>query len=305
LTHLTVVPLDVVKTRIQTRPGTYNGFGDCFNQIREQEGVGMLFQGAQATGGGYFMYGVSVYPGYELAKRVLFELAGPTGVMELRVPLVLLAGALATIVTCFLITPFEAIRIRMVECPAYAASFGGALQRMAGEAGWLSLYDGLIPLLVRQVLFGMVKFLIFDTCADAILGTLPPSAADDLAISLGVSLLSGLIAGVGAAVISQPADVVLSKIAQGDGSKEVVGRLPGAINQLAALRTTAGTIVSRYGVQGLYRGLPSRCAWSGAIIAGQFLLYDVFKSALHVTAADLGLFYDAYGASSVGQAAGL
>ena len=23
----------------------------------------MLFQGAQATGGGYFMYGVSIYPG--------------------------------------------------------------------------------------------------------------------------------------------------------------------------------------------------------------------------------------------------
>ena len=57
---------------------------------------------------------MSVYPGYELAKRVLFSLAGPTAVLEFRVPLVLLAGALATIVTCFLITPFEAIRIRMV-----------------------------------------------------------------------------------------------------------------------------------------------------------------------------------------------
>jgi hypothetical protein len=33
--------------------------------------------------------------------------------------------------------------------------------------------------------------------------------------------------------------------------------------------------------------------WSGAIIAGQFLLYDVFKDALHVAASDLALFYDA------------
>ena len=32
-------------------------------------------------------------------------------------PLVLFAGAVATIFTCFLITPFEAVRIRMVERP--------------------------------------------------------------------------------------------------------------------------------------------------------------------------------------------
>ena len=54
------------------------------------------------------------------------------------------------------------------------------------------------------------------------------------------------------------------------------------------------------GVGGLFRGLPSRCLWSGAIIAGQFFLYDVFKSALHVTNSDLTLFYDALGASAAG-----
>ena len=41
-------------------------------------------------------------------------------VLGARVPLVLLAGAVATVFTCFAITPFEAVRIRMVECPAYA-----------------------------------------------------------------------------------------------------------------------------------------------------------------------------------------
>lgn len=260
----------------------------------------MLFQGAQATGAGYFMYGVSVYPGYELAKRLLFGFAGPTFTLEYRVPLVLLAGALATIVTCFLITPFEAVRIRMVECPTYASSFPTALDRFVTDGGWPSLYDGLIPLLVRQVLFGMVKFVIFDTCADAILAALPATAADDPATSLLVSLLSGAIAGVGAALISQPADVVLSKVAQGDGSRAFVGQLPGSVNQLALLQQAAFTIVRKFGIAGLYLGLPSRCLWSGAIIAGQFCLYDVFKTALHVSATDLTLFYDALGASAAG-----
>ena len=122
LTHLTVTPLDVVKTRLQTRPGRYKGFVDGVTTIASEEGAAMLFQGAQATWWGYFAYGMSVYPGYELWKRVLFEMAGPMALYEYRVPLVLLAGALATIVTCFLITPFEAVRIRMVDDPEFAPS---------------------------------------------------------------------------------------------------------------------------------------------------------------------------------------
>ncbi|KAL3917263.1 MAG: hypothetical protein SGPRY_006473 [Prymnesium sp.] len=299
LTHLAVVPLDVVKTRIQTRPGVYSGFKNAFDSIRMEEGIGMLFQGAGATGVGYFAYGVCVYPLYELFKRYLFEVAGSELVLGARSPLVLLAGALATILTCFAITPFEAVRIRMVECPKYASGLVGALKRSIDEGGVLSLYDGLIPLLVRQVLFGMVKFLIFDTCADAIKAALPAGIADDIAVSLGISLLSGAIAGVTASVVSQPADVVLSRVAQGEGSSASVGKLPGKVNQLALLRSAAGEIQSKSGLSGFYRGIGSRCLWSSAIIAGQFFLYDLFKAALRLTSEDLTLFYDAFAASTV------
>ena len=43
------------------------------------------------------------------------------------------------------------VRIRMVECPSYAPDLPSALRRYVQEGGLLSLYDGLIPLLVRQV----------------------------------------------------------------------------------------------------------------------------------------------------------
>ena len=66
LTHSLVVPLDVVKTRIQTRPGQYAGFGDALTTINREEGAAMLLQGLGATVVGYFLYGVSVYPGYEV-----------------------------------------------------------------------------------------------------------------------------------------------------------------------------------------------------------------------------------------------
>lgn len=146
----------------------------------------------------------------------------------------------------------------------------------------------------------MVKFVIFDTCADAILAALPAGAADDAATSLLVSLLSGAIAGVGAAIISQPADVVLSKVAQGDGSKDYVGQLPGGVNQLALLQQAAGAIVRKYGVSGLYLGLPSRCLWSGAIIAGQFFLCAAAASPTRLHGA---LFSLAHACTSLARAA--
>jgi len=87
---------------------------------------------------------------------------------------------------------------------------------------------------------------------------------------------------------------VLSKISQGGDEQ---GELPGAVNQVALLLQETRAIFKRYGIGGFYLGLGSRCLWSGAIIAGQFVLYDLFKSALHVTATDLGEFYDALGSS--------
>ena len=294
----------------------------------------------------------------------------------------LAAGATATFFTCFAISPFETVRIRMVECPGYATNLLSALQRFLKEGGFASLYDGentelsapsrvanpfvcrqrviitrcphccqasqhagllpmllltqacghrshtappsslphpprsptfltpldiplarsplagIIPLLLRQIVFGMIKFLVFDTCADALLAALPADASESTVVSLGVSLLSGVIAGTCAAVVSQPADVILSKVAQGDGSSASVGRLPGSVNQLALLQQAASSIQRSGGMPAFFRGLPSRCLWSSAIIGGQFFLYDLFKAALHITAADLGLFYDALGASA-------
>ena len=54
-------------------------------------------------------------------------------------------------------------------------------------------------------------------------------------------------------------------------------------------------VYRQLGLGGFYLGLGSRCLWSGAIIAGQFFLYDVFKGLMHVTATDLTLFLDALG----------
>lgn len=152
--------------------------------------------------------GVLQYPGYEFFKRALLSAVGPAGALLYHAPLVILAGALATIIACLGVCPAEAIRIRMV---ARQEPFTDTLTRVAEEEGLSALYDGFPPLLVRQVLFGMAKFLIFDAFGSAVLASFP-QLNDHVASQLGVSLLSGLVAGVVSAIVSQPADTVLSKM---------------------------------------------------------------------------------------------
>lgn len=58
------------------------------------------------------------------------------------------------------------------------------------------------------------------------------------------------------------------------------------------------SILAERGVQGLFVGLGTRCLWSGSIISGQFLLYDVFRNLLHVTSEDLAQYMDVIGSFS-------
>jgi solute carrier family 25 phosphate transporter 3 len=277
---------------MQTRPGAYAGMGDGLVKIQRTEGWPMLFQGAGATGVGYFLYGATIYPGYEFWKRYFFTLAGPAAMIANRVPLVLLAGATATILTCFFITPFETVRIKMVEEPGFAPTLKAAFARVKAEGGFALFYDGLLPLMIRQVLFGMMKFLIFDMASDFILGGLPSALRASVVVALLVSLLSGAIAGVFSAIVSQPADVVLSRVAKGAKSGgDFLSQVGNIFGEVRAVWT-------EFGVGGFFLGLGSRCIWSGAIIAGQFFLYDVFKNWLHVAETDLGQFYDALSATS-------
>jgi solute carrier family 25 phosphate transporter 3 len=101
-----------------------------------------------------------------------------------------------------------------------------------------------------------------------------------------VSLMSGLVAGVMSAVVSQPADTILSNMSKNGGKSTIAGTLK--------------SVVSQGGPSGLFRGLGSRMIWSGAIISGQFGIYQELKELLHVTPSNLLVYLDVL-SESVGK----
>jgi solute carrier family 25 phosphate transporter 3 len=83
-----------------------------------------------------------------------------------------------------------------------------------------------------------------------------------------VNLGSGLLAGFAAAIISQPADTMLSKINKTKG-------LPGESTASRLVK-----IAGELGVRGSFAGLPTRLVMVGGLTAGQFAIYGDIKKAL-------------------------
>lgn len=135
----------------------------------------------------------------------------------------------------------------------------------------------LFQLLLFSVIFGSVKFLAFERASEAIF-SIYPELRDATVTALGVSLVAGGISGAMSSIISQPADSVLTYVAKQPLN---LGVFEGA-----------SKMVREGGVKSLFNGLGSRCVWAGCIIAGQFLLYDVFRAAFHISGEDLNQVFE-------------
>lgn len=288
LTHSVVIPLDVVKTRAQTSPESAM---NIITEIVEEEGVSGLLTGAQATLAGYFWYGVSVYPSYAFFKRFFGQTVLSADLAAAHAnDIALIAGALAAVIASLGLTPLEAARIRVVAEPARYKALGliGTLQVIGAEGGsglsasLEALYKGLPSLMTRQVIFGSVKFLAFERACEAIYLAWP-MLRDETWTALTVSLVAGAFSGALSCLVSQPADAVLTYVAQesdSSGNNKGLGVLEGS-----------RLMIEESGVSSLFRGLGSRSLWAASIISGQFLLYDIFRNYFGVNSDDLSQIF--------------
>lgn len=287
LTHSLVIPFDVVKTRMQTDPERYTNIVEGTMSIAKTEGMQGFTLGAEATIAGYFWYGLSVYPTYSFLKWYLgHSLLSPAYATAHADAIALVAGAIAAVIASVGLTPLEACRIRTVAEPEVYRDIGlaGTLRVMAQEneaVGWRALYDGLPSLMIRQVIFGSVKFLAFERACEAFFTTWP-WLKDTMVTALGVTLISGALSGALSSVVSQPADSVLTYVAK---NKRGDGEALGIVSIISQM-------IDNEGVGSLFRGLGSRCIWASAIISGQFLLYDIFRTALGINSDDLSQVFE-------------
>jgi solute carrier family 25 phosphate transporter 3 len=134
--------------------------------------------------------------------------------------------------------------------PFSTGTFSGISQITAKE-GYAGLYKGLYPLWARQVPYTMMKFSTFENVVEMIYARMEkPKNEYGKPTQAAVSFAGGYIAGILCAIVSHPADVMVSKLNANRQPGETFG---------AAM----GRIYKDIGFRGLWNGLPVRIVMIG------------------------------------------
>ncbi|KAL3489895.1 mitochondrial carrier domain-containing protein [Aspergillus germanicus] len=236
-------------------PKIYTSNLSAWRSIISKEGVRGIFFGWSPTFIGYSLQGAGKYGFYEYFKYLYGDHLFPN--MN-RTAVFLGASASAEFIADIALCPMEAIKVRMqTTLPPFASTLREGWSKIVAKEGVSGLYKGLYPLWARQIPYTMTKFATFEETVSLIYKTLggPKESYNGLQ-QTGISFAGGYIAGIFCAIVSHPADVLVSKLnadrQAGESAMKAVSRIYGNI-----------------GFSGLWNGLPVRIVMLGTLTGFQ------------------------------------
>merc|ERR1711978_232953 len=147
----------------------------------------------------------------------------------------------------------------------FATTLRAAAPAIYAAEGINGFYKSLVPLWGGQIPYTMMKFACFEKTVEFLYANVVPKPRAECTKGeqLMVTFAAGYIAGVFCAVVSHPADCVVS----------VLNKSP---------NLSAGQVVSDLGFKGLWAGLGPRIIMIGTLTALQWFIYDSVKVALRL-----------------------
>jgi len=144
--------------------------------------------------------------------------------------------------------------------PGYASTLREGVPKLYAEEGLNGFYKSLVPLWMRQIPYTMMKFACFEKTVELLYKHVVPKPRADCTKGeqLVVTFAAGYIAGVFCAIVSHPADTVVSLMNKEKGS-------------------TAVQTAKKLGFAGLWKGLTARIIMIGTLTAAQWFIYDAVK----------------------------
>jgi solute carrier family 25 phosphate transporter 3 len=269
LTHAIVCPLDIVKCRRQADPNFASSLGEGFKKIHTNEGLKGFTLGWFPTLVGYGLQGFGKFGFYEVFKDVYRAALGAKADQYQTVGF-LVSSACAEVIADCLLCPMEALKVKMQtsELGTFPTTAREGWPKMMAEGGWAGFYKGLQPLWFRQVPYTMVKFGAFENTVKYVYSNVltAPKSSYSKSTQLSVTFAAGYFAGIFCAIVSHPADTMVSIINK-RGSNE-----PASVQ--------ARQIYSEIGFNGLWKGLATRIFMIGTLTGLQWWIYDSFKVAM-------------------------
>ena len=242
LSSVVLQPLDVVKTRMQSRSGSSNAARVAM-QIWQTEGWRVLWAGVVPStvrlAGGIALYFLLLGEVEAMSRRLLGQLSGSTAAIR-----DFLVGAISRGLAGALFCPITVLKTRAEDG---VSTSGGMLEqlitlgRMEGAAG---LFAGLGPSLLRDVPYSGISLTLLRRFREPLL-----ALGSDLLPAALIGGLAGCASAACATLLTQPADVVRTELVLHSLKDQ-------RINSLRAI----GLIVRSRGVGALFAGTTARLA---------------------------------------------
>ncbi|XP_026481663.1 phosphate carrier protein, mitochondrial-like [Ctenocephalides felis] len=197
---------------------------------------------------------------YEVFKVKYRELMGDDFYHRFTSLIYLAASASAEFFADILLCPLESVKVRVQTIDGYANGVMDGIPKMINEEGFGTLYKSIVPLWFRQIPYTMMKFASFEKTVVLLYKYVVPKPREQCTKGqqLIVTFAAGYIAGVFCAVVSHPADTLVSQMSKQKG-------------------VSAKEIAQKLGFYGLWKGLGLRIAMIGTLTALQWFIYDGFK----------------------------
>jgi len=268
LTHTAVVPLDIAKCKMQVFPEKYKGLIGSLGTMVREEGASGLKLGWAPTLIGYSMQGLFKFGLYEFFKDYYSNLAGQENAGNYKKIIWLAGSASAEFFADIALCPMEMVKVKIQTSPAgtFPTSLGPAITALRNNPESRFPFGSVTPLWGRQIPYTMAKFFFFELIVGLFYSNVftQPKDTYSKGTQLGITFASGYLAGVICAIVSHPADSLVSLM-----GKEV--------NKGKSL----GTIASEQGLANLMtKGLGTRIIMIGTLTGLQWWIYDSFKTAM-------------------------
>jgi solute carrier family 25 phosphate transporter 3 len=267
ITHTVICPLDVVKCNMQTNPSKFRGLLPGLSVIIKEEGSMAVWKGWLPTAIGYSMQGFCKFGFYEIFKDMYSTMAGKDNAYRYRDIIYLAGSASAEFFADIALCPMEMVKVKVQTSPAgtFPTAFGPALAAMReNRAETRFPFGSLVPLWSRQIPYTMAKFYFFEKTVELFYTYVftEPKSSYSKQTQLGVTFASGYLAGIICAIVSHPADSLVSQI----GKKENKGKSLGQIASEVGLKKLATA------------GIGTRILMIGTLTGLQWWIYDTFKT---------------------------
>ncbi|XP_015788063.1 S-adenosylmethionine mitochondrial carrier protein [Tetranychus urticae] len=240
---LALFPLDTVKTRLQSQFGFQNSGG--FKQLYRGLGSAMIVSAPNAA---------AFFSVYEYSKVAMnHHLTDPTLIN-------MTSASLAETAACLIRVPVEVVKQRT---QASKVSWNIILKQALREDKLIGMYRGFLSTLSRDIPFALIQLPLWEHLKKIW------AKFNDKPISAVESCICGSLAGLCAAIATNPIDVAKTRIMLAKKDNKY-----GRVNFLAVI----SLIFKESGFRGLYSGASPRILFitiGGAVYLGG---YDFYKS---------------------------